>query len=110
MDETLFDFTGIAGQANKSDTVGKSSRVSEEDISRVRSRFIDADIVDQNERKYFVERTLEREVSSLRDLLVGEIPRVIYALNEKILATKSKSIGQRSAWDEREEDTWIDKL
>lgn len=57
-----------------------------------------------------IQGTLGREISSLRAVLSHEASRIFYGLNDIILAAKSSTVNERSAWDDREDDTRIDKL
>lgn len=62
-------------------------------------------IADMAERQRLIEETVGRPVNSLRGLTHDE--------GIKILSHVGQSAPQRgegSAWDERDEDTWIDRL
>ena len=59
-----------------------------------------------NDRKRAIETAAERPVESLRSLTHDEALRVLSKLGQTP-ATKSPT---GSAWDERDGDTWIDRL
>lgn len=57
-------------------------------------------------RKAAIQLAAGRAVESLRALTHDEALRVLSKLGQ----TPAKTDTSRSAWDEREEDTWIDRL
>jgi DNA polymerase-3 subunit epsilon len=58
------------------------------------------------ERQHAIEAAVERPVESLRSLTRGEALRVLTLLS----STPAPHTVQTSAWDDREDDTWIDRL
>lgn len=110
MDDALFNLDSTNQQLPKNDSSHRHSLASETEIDRIRSTFANTEITAQDERKLFIENTLGREVSSLREILSHEVPRVIYGLNDIIIAAQSSKANGGSSWDDREEETWIDKL
>ena len=60
----------------------------------------------QVERQAAIEAAAERPVESLRALTQEEALRILSGLGQT-LASKPRAA---SAWDERDEDTWIDRL
>ena len=62
-------------------------------------------LTDQQARQSLIEQHVGRPLTSLRDLTSEEALRVISALGP----TTSQPTAA-SAWDEREDDTWIDRL
>jgi hypothetical protein len=82
--------------------------ITEEQIAQIRASFADAGIHEQNERKKIIESCVVRAVSSLRDLYATDAHRLLNLLRQR-RDTRPKTVGG-SAWDNREEDTWIDKL
>ncbi|MDE8670822.1 hypothetical protein PY310_19815 [Pseudarthrobacter sp. H3Y2-7] len=76
-----------------------------EQVQQIRQAFDDAGIAEQEDRKDLINSVVIRDVASLRELHAVEVRRVLLAIEQR---TKPKSTG--SAWDNREEDTWIDKL
>jgi hypothetical protein len=78
-----------------------------EQIQAIRDAFEHAGIDSQGDRKALIESVVVREVSSLSQLQAVETRRILQRI-EGLQAPKPRSSG--SAWDDREEDTWIDKL
>lgn len=76
-----------------------------EQIQQIREAFDKAGVREQEERKSLINSVLIRDVASLRELHAVEVRRILQAIEQR---TKPKSTG--TAWDNREEDTWIDKL
>jgi hypothetical protein len=58
------------------------------------------------ERQQAIEAIVERPVESLRSLTRAEALRVLASLRSESAA----QTGGKSAWDARDEDTWIDRL
>lgn len=63
---------------------------------------------DQTDRKAAVEQHAGRPLTSLRDLTADEAMRVLSALGAASGAARGAPTA--SAWDDRDEDTWIDRL
>lgn len=76
-----------------------------EQVAQIREAFDKAGVAEQEERKSLINSVLIRDVASLRELHAVEVRRILQAIEQR---SKPKSTG--SAWDDREEDTWIDKL
>lgn len=79
----------------------------DEQIAAIRLALDNAKLLEQTERQEFVQSVALRRVSHLRELTSIEARRVLDRLREK-QARSSSSTG--SAWDEREHETWIDRL
>lgn len=80
-----------------------------EQIQHIREAFEVAGIASQDKRKKLIESVVNRQVASLRELRRKEGSLILRALRTSAEAKpKPKSTG--SAWDDREEETWIDKL
>src|SRR5690348_7586339 len=58
------------------------------------------------ERQQAIEAAAERPVESLRSLTRAEALRVL----ERLSPVRAERTGATSAWDDRDEDTWIDRL
>lgn len=78
-----------------------------EQIQAIRDAFARAGVGSQDDRKALIESVVVREVASLRELKAVEARRIIQRI-EGLDSPRPTSAG--SAWDNREEDTWIDKL
>lgn len=104
MDDALFDFgetKKIEDDSNRPATTAQ--------ISQIRQAFETAGISEQADRKSLIQSAVKRNVPSLRDLFDHEVMGVLYRINDIIADQKTTQNGN-SAWDDREEDTWIDKL
>jgi DNA polymerase-3 subunit epsilon len=78
-----------------------------EQIDEIRDAFDKAGVASQDERRALVESVVVREVASLRELRAIEARRIL----QLITGLRSRNpAATGSAWDNREEDTWIDKL
>lgn len=102
MTDSLFELGEPAMPASSSDIP-----IRPEQIQQIRDAFDEAGIVAQDDRKTLIESVVVRAVSTLRDLHAVEARRVLQRIKERT-ARSPKATG--SAWDTREEDTWIDKL
>lgn len=81
--------------------------IKSDQIQAIRDAFEKTGIVSQDDRKALVESVVIREVASLRELKAVDAQRILQRI-EGFRGRKPASMG--SAWDNREEDTWIDKL
>ncbi|MDE8670632.1 hypothetical protein PY310_18800 [Pseudarthrobacter sp. H3Y2-7] len=100
---SLFEIAGSAPSPN----VLAPLPIKPEQIQEIRNAFQKAGVASQDDRKALIESVVVREVSSIRELRAVEAPRILQRI-EGLRSTKPASAG--SAWDNREEDTWIDKL
>lgn len=94
-------------EAPGTSTIQAPLPVRPEQIAEIRDAFDRAGITDQDQRKEIVESVAFRSVARLRDLQAVEAHRILKVI--KGMQT-SKPDRKGSAWDNREEDTWIDKL
>lgn len=99
---SLFDV-----EAPGTSTVQAPVPVRSEQVVQIREEFERAGITGQDQRKEIVESVTFRSVESLRDLQAVEAHRILKVI-KGMQASKPDRKG--SAWDNREEDTWIDKL
>ena len=83
-------------------------RIRDDQILAIREAFTAAGIGSQERRKEIAQSCVVRPLTSLRELTAAEAHRVLKRIQEQF-AAKPRSKGA-SAWDLREEDTWIDKL
>jgi DNA polymerase-3 subunit epsilon len=81
--------------------------IQDRQIEQIRNLFRAAGIAGQEDRRVFVESIVETRVASLRSLSHFHAVRVIEALSKR---GRQPTGRKGSAWDEREEDTWIDRL
>lgn len=100
---SLFEMDGSAPSPN----VLAPLPIKPEQIQQIRDAFEKAGVASQDDRKALIESVVVREVSSIRELRAVDAPRILQRI-EGLRSTKPASLG--SAWDNREEYTWIDKL
>lgn len=79
-----------------------------EQVTAIREAFTAAGIGSLAERKEIAQSCVVRPLSSLRELTAAEAHRLLKRIRDNANA-KPRASGA-SAWDLREEDTWIDKL
>lgn len=84
-----------------------SDRVADWQVAQLRQALDGLGLTDVSERQRLIERLVGRPVQALRDLTPSEAT----SLREQ-LAAKSASAQRTSgsSWDDRDEDTWIDRL
>ena len=100
----LFDLPGVESRPAK--PVGPPP-IRGDQIAELRSAFEAAGITDQNERQAIVQSAVTRPVEALRDLKATDVRHVLARILSRASAA---SQGTGSAWDQRGEDTWIDRL
>lgn len=100
----LFDLPDDAAPTSQ---VIEDPLISPQQIASIRHAFDSAGIVDMTERQEVIQSCVIREVSNIRELYSREVRQVLARIEG--WGPKSGSAAG-SAWDNREEDTWIDKL
>jgi hypothetical protein len=105
-DFALFDFVEPATTVT---SPSGESPIRDEQVQHIRDAFAAAGIEGQDDRKTLIESVSSRPVGSLRDLLAVEASLILATLKKRVEAKPVKE-STGSAWDDREEDTWIDKL
>ncbi|GAB3572571.1 hypothetical protein GCM10027405_39520 [Arthrobacter alkaliphilus] len=103
MTDSLFEIDAPEGQAPL-----QHMPITDEQIAQIRAAFVDASINEQHERKSVIESCVVRPVTSLRDLYAADAHRVLSLIRQRKEARPKVEGG--SAWDNREEETWIDRL
>lgn len=81
--------------------------ISPEQIASIRNAFDRADIDSMVERQEVIQSCVVRKISNIRELNSRDVRQVLARING--WGRKSET-ASGSAWDNREEDTWIDKL
>lgn len=81
--------------------------ISPEQIASIRSAFDTAGIADMAERQEVIQSCVVRKISNIRGLYSRDVRQVLARIEG--WGGKSEPTSG-SAWDNREEDTWIDKL
>lgn len=101
-DPSLFDVPG-----EEVPEVRQEMPIRPEQVQEIRKAFDKAGILGQKERKELVNSVVVRGVTSLRELRAVEARRILTSIERR---TGGDPKPKGSAWDDREEDTWIDKL
>lgn len=81
--------------------------ISKDQVSKILEAFERAGIMGEPARKEIIASCVVRPVASFDDLLAKDFQRIMKRIEERG-NPKPQRVG--SAWDTREEDTWIDKL
>ncbi|WP_442544984.1 hypothetical protein ACSBOX_04450 [Arthrobacter sp. KN11-1C] len=82
--------------------------ISADQIQRLQAAFKEAGLTSTEGQKELVRTCVVRPVESLFDLRPSDLRPIFNRISERAWE-KPKSIGG-SAWDNRDEETWIDKL
>jgi DNA polymerase-3 subunit epsilon len=75
-------------------------------VDDIRTALTTRGLTTMTERQKAIESIVDRPVESLRSLTRAEALRVLASLRSQPMA----QAGGGSAWDARDEDTWIDRL
>lgn len=81
--------------------------VTEQQVATIRRAFDDAGIESMDERQKLIQSCTVRPVANIRELYMRDVRQVLKRIEDWKNYT-GPSTG--SSWDNREEDTWIDKL
>lgn len=81
--------------------------ISAEQIAKIRSAFDSAGIARMADRQEVIQSCVIRKISNIRELYSRDVRQVLGRIEG--WGRKAES-ATGSAWDNREEDTWIDKL
>jgi hypothetical protein len=103
MTDSLFEIN-----APESQEPLKPMPITDEQVLQIRAAFAAAGITEPNERKAVIESCVVRPVNSLRDLYATDARRVLSLIRQRKEGLPKSAGG--SAWDNREEETWIDRL
>lgn len=106
MSDALFDF-GSPEEAQPASAPQRDIPIKDHQVQQIREGLDAAGIIGQDLRQNTIQSYISRQVPSLRDLHAHEAHVIIQRLKQLQSATPAKT---GSAWDQREEDTWIDKL
>ena len=103
MSEGLFDL-GDDSQDRAKDTPALARN---EQVAAIRRGLDDAGLVSQDDRRDFIESVILSDAQSLRGLTALQARRVIDRLKANQASTKA---ADGSSWDNRDHDTWIDRM
>lgn len=100
----LFDGDEIAHSATQPLT--KTLTVSQREA--LKKAFAELGVTDAPGQFAIVEELTGQRISSVEELQERHAQTLIHRLGDKVAAVGRKNTG--NAWDDREEDTWIDRL
>lgn len=104
MNDSTFD---IFAQPAKTPDALADLPISDAQVRQLRDAFAGAGINSMDERRAIIESCTVRPVTTIRDLLGRDVRLVLRRIKERSCPSKP---GSGSAWDNRDEETWIDKL
>ncbi|MET4135386.1 hypothetical protein ABIC21_001594 [Pseudarthrobacter sp. PvP090] len=107
MSDTPDALFSINSDSSVASTLLPELAIAPEQIRRIREAFDGAGILEQENRQVLIESVTGRAVASLRELRAVEATRVIDRISQRSAARPTVT---GSAWDTREEETWIDKM
>lgn len=81
--------------------------ITNQQVASIRSAFEEAGITSMEERQQLIESCVVRPVSGIRELQARDVRRILKRIGDQ---QQRKGPQAGSAWDNRDEDTWIDKL
>lgn len=82
--------------------------IRDEQVVEIREAFETAGIDSMDERRTLIESCVLRPVASVRELLARDVRGVLERIAAR--ASVAGAPGSGTAWDDRTEDTWIDRL
>lgn len=106
LDDALFDFGSEAAEPAPPST---PPPIATWQADLIRKNFDDSGQTSMHERKEVIERVTGRSVSSLDDLTLTEAYTVLSHM-EKIATPRPRDSNSSTAWDNRDSNTWIDRL
>lgn len=104
MNESTFD---IFVPSDAPPQVLTDTPIRDAQVQQLREAFAAAGIISMDDRRAIVESCTIRQVASIRELLAKDVRPILRRIEERTLPPKQTS---GTAWDNRDEDTWIDKL
>jgi hypothetical protein len=81
--------------------------ITPEQVQSLRQAFDSAGITSMEERQQIIESCTIRSVANIRELLARDVRPILDRIEQR---KNSGGPASGTAWDNREEDTWIDKL
>lgn len=107
MEEDLFGAPVSPDPPPPSETCKRDS-IADWQVAQLRASLDATGLTDMGKRQALIERLVGRPVATLRDLTWTEGR----ALAERLASERSKisKKPKASSWDDREEDSWIDRL
>ena len=88
-------------------TVPSEPMISEQQVVSIKEAFTSAGIQTMQARQELIQSCVVRPVGNIRELYARDVRRILKRIQER---TRTPVVDNGSAWDNRDEDTWIDKL
>lgn len=104
MRDQTFD---IFGQSALAPEVPPDPPIRESQVQQLREAFAAAGIESMDDRRAIIESCTLRPVATIRELLAKDVRPILRRIEERKGGPRTIS---GSSWDNREEDTWIDRL
>lgn len=101
------DDNALFSMESPASTVLEEKKITQEQVERIVEAFHRAGITDASEQKSIIRTFVLRPFESLQDLLSKDVRSILKHIESKSVEA-TPLVG--SAWDNREGDTWIDKL
>lgn len=83
------------------------TRILTSQVAQIRGALDGLELATMHDRQRVIEEILGRRVTALRDLYADEVRVVLEGIHARKPKARTTS---GSAWDDRDEDTWIDRL
>lgn len=83
------------------------SLITDQQVAAIRDAFAEAGIVSMEDRQELIQSCVVRPVNNIREVHAREARRILKRIDERRQGGPKNS---GSAWDNRDEPTWIDKL
>lgn len=103
-ESALFDF---AEESSVDPVPAAPAPITTWQIDQLRQALDATNTTSMEERQSLIEELVGRQVGALRELHFDDVGPLLEALHKRKVATGAAA---GSAWDHRDEDTWIDKL
>ena len=110
-DDALFDFGGTQSRPVEP-LATQAAPIRDDQVAQIREAFASTGIDDMAARRDLIESCVQRPTESIRDLRTTDVRFILERL--RTLAAARRSAGSSgtsgSMWDQRDGDTWIDRL
>lgn len=104
MNDSIFD---IFDEPDHAPDILADIPIRDVQVQQIRDAFAAAGIDSMDDRRAIIESCTVRSVTSIRALLAKDVRPILLRIEEQSRPQKAST---GSAWDNRDEDTWIDKL
>lgn len=105
-DGTLFEVEVAIARESSASAVAP---ISDDQVVALRGALDAAGLREMAVRRGLIERLLGRSVNSLRDLSASDARILATKLNSLYPSERPQTV-RASAWDDRDDETWIDRL